>query len=48
MKLEWIGHACFKMTAQDGTVAITDPYDESVGVDMIALKVISHQITIIQ
>ena len=37
MKLEWIGHACFRMTAQDGTVAITDPYDESVGIDMIPL-----------
>ena len=38
MKLEWIGHACFKMTAQDGTVVITDPYDESVGIGMIPLK----------
>ena len=38
MKLEWIGHACFKMTAQNGTVVITDPYDESVGIDMITLK----------
>jgi len=38
MKIEWIGHACFRMTAQDGTVVITDPYDESVGIDMIPLK----------
>jgi len=38
MKLEWIGHACFRMTAQDGTVAITDPYDQSVGINMIPLK----------
>ena len=38
MKIEWIGHACFRLTAQDGTVAITDPYDESVGIDMIPLK----------
>lgn len=38
MKLEWIGHACFRMTAQDGTVVITDPYDESVGIDMIPLE----------
>jgi len=37
MKLEWIGHACFRLTAQDGTVVITDPYDESVGIDMIPL-----------
>lgn len=38
MKLEWIGHACFRMTAQDGTVVITDPYDESVGIDMVPLE----------
>ncbi len=38
MKLEWIGHACFKLTAQNGTVVITDPYDESVGIDMMPLK----------
>ena len=38
MKLEWMGHACFQMTAMDGTVVITDPYDASVGIDMIPLK----------
>lgn len=38
MKLEWIGHACFAMTAMDGTVVVTDPYDASVGIDMIPLK----------
>lgn len=38
MRIEWIGHACFKLTAQDGTTVITDPYDESVGIDMIELK----------
>ena len=38
MKIEWIGHACFRLTAKDGTVVITDPYDESVGIDMIPLK----------
>ena len=37
MKLEWIGHACFKLTAQDGTTVITDPYDDSVGIDMVPL-----------
>ena len=37
MKLEWIGHACFKLEAQDGTTVITDPYDESVGIDMVPL-----------
>ena len=34
MKLEWLGHACFRLTAQDGTVVVTDPYDDSVGVPM--------------
>lgn len=38
MKLEWIGHACFRMTAQDGTVVITDPYDGSVGIRMLPLR----------
>lgn len=38
MKLEWIGHACFKLTAQNGMTVITDPYDESVGIDMIPLE----------
>ena len=23
MKLEWIGHACFRLTAEDGTVLLT-------------------------
>lgn len=32
MKLEWIGHACFRMTAEDGTMIVTDPYDDSVGI----------------
>ena len=38
MKIEWIGHACFKLTANNGTVVITDPYDASVGIDMIPLE----------
>lgn len=38
MKLEWIGHACFRMTAKDGTVVVTDPYDESVGAQMVPLQ----------
>ncbi len=31
MKIEWLGHACFRITTQSGTVIVTDPYDESVG-----------------
>ena len=25
MKLEWIGHACFRLTAENGTVIVTRP-----------------------
>lgn len=28
MKLKWWGHACFKITAADGTAVITDPYPD--------------------
>lgn len=30
MKILWYGHACFRITSADGTVIITDPYDQSV------------------
>ena len=26
MKLRWLGHSCFLITAADGTRIITDPY----------------------
>lgn len=38
MKLSWVGHSCFRMAAQDGTVVVTDPYDDSVGIDMVPLR----------
>ena len=38
MKISYIGHACFKITANDGTRVITDPYDPSVGLDMLPLE----------
>ncbi|HIE09402.1 MAG TPA: MBL fold metallo-hydrolase [Armatimonadetes bacterium] len=31
MRIEWLGHACFLITASDGTKILTDPYDPSVG-----------------
>lgn len=31
MKIRWLGHACFLLTARDGTRILTDPFDESVG-----------------
>jgi L-ascorbate metabolism protein UlaG (beta-lactamase superfamily) len=27
LKIKWIGHACFAITASDGTVIVTDPYE---------------------
>lgn len=27
MKIKWLGHSCFLVTAQDGTKIITDPYE---------------------
>ena len=38
MRLEWIGHACFKLTLENGVKVFTDPYDASVGIAMIPLK----------
>lgn len=38
MKLTYIGHACFRLTAADGTTIITDPYDASVGCRMVSLR----------
>ena len=31
MKLEYLGHSCFKLTESTGTSVICDPYDEAVG-----------------
>ena len=38
MKLEYIGHACFRLTAADGTRVVTDPYDDNVGIAMLPLE----------
>lgn len=38
MKIEWIGHSCFRLTAVDGTVVIADPYDDSVGIGLVPLE----------
>lgn len=37
MRIDYIGHACFALTARDGTRVITDPYDASVGLAMLPL-----------
>ena len=31
MKLQWLGHSCFRITLNDGRVIVTDPYDDTVG-----------------
>ena len=38
MKIRYIGHACFEITAKDGTRVVTDPYDPSVGLAMVPLS----------
>lgn len=34
MKIEYLGHSCFKLTESTGTSVICDPYDEAVGYDL--------------
>ncbi|HZK35242.1 MAG TPA: MBL fold metallo-hydrolase [Bacillota bacterium] len=31
MKIKWLGHSCFLITASSGVRILTDPFDESVG-----------------
>ncbi|NTV88748.1 MAG: MBL fold metallo-hydrolase [Clostridiales bacterium] len=31
MKIRWLGHSCFLLTAADGTKIVTDPYDGTMG-----------------
>ena len=31
MKLQWLGHSCFRITLANGKTLVTDPYDNSVG-----------------
>ena len=34
MLIRWVGHSCFRLTMNDGTTVVTDPFDASVGYDM--------------
>lgn len=34
MKIEYLGHSCFKLTESTGTSIVCDPYDESIGYEM--------------
>ena len=31
MKISWLGHACFKLTTNEGTSIVIDPYDPNTG-----------------
>ena len=31
MKIKWLGHSCFLLTADNGTKVLTDPYDPYIG-----------------
>lgn len=31
MKLQWLGHSCFRLTLANGKTLVTDPYDGTVG-----------------
>jgi len=46
MKIDWLGHSCFKVTLKSGTVILFDPFDSTVGYaqqEVIAdIVVISH------
>lgn len=34
MKIEYLGHSCFKLTESTGTSVVCDPYDKSIGYEM--------------
>lgn len=38
MKLQWLGHSCFKIALNDGRMIVTDPYDDTVGYPPLHVK----------
>ena len=34
MKIQWLGHSCFKLTESTGTSIVTDPYNDYIGYKM--------------
>ena len=38
MKIEYLGHSCFKLTESTGTSVVCDPYDSSIGYEMPAVQ----------
>lgn len=47
MRIEWLGHACFRIETADGVRILTDPFDEQVGYPVPAVEAdivtVSHQ-----
>jgi L-ascorbate metabolism protein UlaG (beta-lactamase superfamily) len=43
VKIKWLGHSCFLLTADDGVRVLTDPFDSSVGykVPEVAADIVS-------
>lgn len=43
MKIKWLGHSCFLLTADNGVKVLTDPFDSSVGyqVPEVAADIVS-------
>ena len=43
MKIKWLGHSCFLLTADNGVTILTDPFDSSVGykVPEVAADIVS-------
>lgn len=38
MKIEYLGHSCFKLTESTGTSVVCDPFDDSIGYEMPAIN----------
>lgn len=38
VKIRWLGHACFEITAPSGITVVTDPFDEQVGYPLPAVS----------
>ncbi|MEG2456869.1 MAG: MBL fold metallo-hydrolase, partial [Clostridia bacterium] len=38
MKVQWLGHSCFRLEESTGTVIVTDPYHSYVGYTMPEVK----------
>jgi L-ascorbate metabolism protein UlaG (beta-lactamase superfamily) len=46
MKIKWLGHACFLITADNGTKIITDPYEPNPGMKYGQIKETADVVTV--